>query len=81
MRLVKVQVQNYRSIIDSGEFDIEQIKTVFVGINEAGKTALLKAINHINPGSDIEKVNILRDFPRSKYSEYVQNKSTDEINR
>ncbi|ENW06974.1 AAA family ATPase [Acinetobacter beijerinckii] len=81
MRLVKVQVQNYRSIIDSGEFDIEQIKTVFVGINEAGKTALLKAINHINPGSDIEKVNILRDFPRSKYSEYVQNKSTDEINK
>lgn len=81
MRLIKAHVQNYRSIIDSGEFEIEKIKTVFVGINEAGKTALLKAINHLNPGSDIEKVNILRDFPRSKYSEYVQNKSKDEIDK
>ena len=80
MKLVKVHVQNYRSIIDSGEIEIEKIKTVFVGINEAGKTALLKAINNLNPGSDIEKVDILRDFPRSKYSEYVQNKSNEEIN-
>lgn len=53
MRLVKVQVQNYRSIIDSGELDIEKIKTVFVGINEAGKTTLLKAINQLNPASDV----------------------------
>lgn len=79
MKLVKVHVQNYRSIIDSGEIEIEKIKTVFVGINEAGKTALLKAIHQLNPTSEIEQVNILRDFPRSKYSEYVQNKSEEEI--
>lgn len=81
MRLVKVHVQNYRSILDSGEIDIENIKTVFVGINEAGKTALLKAINNLNPGSDIEQVNLLRDFPRSKYSEYVQSKSNEETKK
>jgi predicted ATP-dependent endonuclease of OLD family len=81
MRLVKVHVQNYRSIIDSGEIEIEKIKTVLVGINEAGKTALLKAINNLNPASDIEKVDILRDFPRSKYSEYTQNKSNDDIKK
>lgn len=52
-----------------------------VGINEAGKTALLKAINNLNPASDIEKVDILRDFPRSKYSEYVQNKSAEELKK
>lgn len=79
MKLVKVHVQNYRSILDSGEIEIEKIKTVLVGINEAGKTALLKAINNLNPASDIEKVDILRDFPRSKYSEYVQNKSAEEL--
>lgn len=81
MKLIKVHVQNYRSILDSGEIEIEKIKTVLVGINEAGKTALLKAINNLNPASDIEKVDILRDFPRSKYSEYVQNKSTEEIKK
>lgn len=31
MRLAKVRVQNYRSIIDSGEFDIELLKTILVG--------------------------------------------------
>lgn len=81
MKLVKVHVQNYRSILDSGEIGIEKIKTVLVGINEAGKTALLKAINNLNPASDIEKVDILRDFPRSKYSEYVQNKSAEELKK
>lgn len=81
MKLVKVHVQNYRSILDSGEIEIEKIKTVLVGINEAGKTALLKAINNLNPASDIEKVDILRDFPRSKYSEYVQNKSAEELKK
>lgn len=81
MKLVKVHVQNYRSILDSGEIEIEKIKTILVGINEAGKTALLKAINNLNPASDIEKVDILRDFPRSKYSEYVQNKSVEEIKK
>lgn len=81
MKLVKVHVQNYRSILDSGEIEIEKIKTVLVGINEAGKTALLKAINNLNPASDIEKVNILRDFPRSQFSEYTQNKSNEEIKK
>lgn len=79
MRLVKVHVQNYRSIIDSGEIEIEKIKTVLVGINEAGKTALLKAINQLNPASEIEKVSLLRDFPRSKYAEHIKGQNIDEL--
>ena len=62
MKLVKVHIKNYRSIIDSGEIEIEKIKTIFVGINEAGKTALLKAINQLNPASEIEEISLLRDF-------------------
>ena len=68
MRLAKVRVQNYRSIIDSGEFSIEQLKTILVGPNEAGKTALLQAIQHLNPPEEIKKLNALRDYPRSLYS-------------
>ena len=79
MKLVKVHVQNYRSILDSGEIEIEKIKTVLVGINEAGKTALLKAINQLNPASEIEKVSLLRDFPRSKYAEHIKGQITDEL--
>lgn len=81
MRLIKAQVKNYRSIIDTNEFDIDKIKTVFVGINEAGKTAILKALHQLNAGSDIEKPVLLRDFPRAQYASYVRNKSEDDLNK
>jgi hypothetical protein len=31
MRLVKAGVQNFRSIVDSGEFEIEKLKTILAG--------------------------------------------------
>ena len=54
MRLTKARVQNYRSIVDSGEFEIEKLKTILVGPNEAGKTVLLKALQQLNKPEDIE---------------------------
>lgn len=69
MRLKKARVQNYRSIIDSGEFDIEKLKTILVGPNEAGKTVLLKALQQLSKPSDIEGFDVLRDYPRSKYND------------
>ena len=68
MKLKRVRVQNYRSVKDSGFFDIEGAKTIFVGPNEAGKTALLQAIQHINPPKDVKGLNPLRDYPRAQYS-------------
>lgn len=65
MRLKKVQVQNYRSIIDSGEIDIERLKTILVGPNEAGKSVLLKAIQQLNKPDEISGFDYLRDYPRS----------------
>ena len=69
MRLKKARVQNYRSIIDSGEFEIEELKTILVGPNEAGKTVLLKALQQLNKPNDIEGFDVLRDYPRSKYND------------
>ncbi|KPY10362.1 hypothetical protein ALP07_02537 [Pseudomonas savastanoi pv. glycinea] len=69
MRLSKIRVQNYRSIIDTGEFDVEQLKTILVGPNEAGKTAILQAIQQINPPENVKKFVPLRDFPRSLYTQ------------
>lgn len=68
MRLSKVRVQNYRSIIDTGEFDVERLKTILVGPNEAGKTAILQAIQQINPPSGTKKFKPLRDYPRAQYT-------------
>lgn len=68
MRLQKARVQNYRSIRDTGLFDVETWKTILVGPNEAGKTVLLKALEQINPPDDVERFDSLRDFPRSELS-------------
>jgi predicted ATPase/energy-coupling factor transporter ATP-binding protein EcfA2 len=69
MKLVKAQVKNYRSIIDSGPFDVERSKTILVGPNEAGKTALLRALQQINPPDDVPKFEALRDYPRANYND------------
>jgi energy-coupling factor transporter ATP-binding protein EcfA2 len=69
MRLTKARIQNYRSIVDTGLFEIERDKTILVGPNEAGKTAVLQALQHINPPADATKLDALRDYPRSKYND------------
>lgn len=74
MRLAKARVQNYRSILDSGEFELENLKTIFVGPNEAGKTVLLQALQQLNPPSGIGELHPLRDYPRSKYNDITTGK-------
>ncbi|MBF4426895.1 AAA family ATPase, partial [Vibrio anguillarum] len=60
MRLVKARVQNYRSIIDTGEFEVEKLKTILVGPNEAGKTVLLQALQQLNKPNDVNDFDPLR---------------------
>lgn len=68
MILRNVHVTNYRSIRDSEQFDVEPDKTILVGINESGKTAVLRALELINPPSGPD-LNVLRDYPRLLYPE------------
>ena len=74
MRLKKARIQKYRSIRDTGFFDIEEGKTILVGPNEAGKTALLEAIQRINPPGGIRNFNALRDYPRSEFNDIAAGK-------
>ena len=71
MKLVKAQVKNYRSIINSGPFDIERTKTILVGPNEAGKTVLLRGLQQLNPPDDAPKFEALRDYPRAHYNDII----------
>lgn len=76
MRLASARIRNYRSIFDTGEFEIEQSKTILVGPNEAGKTAILRALQQINPPKGVKGFEALRDYPRSLYSDI----STGKVN-
>lgn len=62
MKLIKVRVQNYRSVEDSEEFEIGNL-TCLVGKNEAGKTALLSAIRGLKPSQPFEFDEVI-DYPR-----------------
>lgn len=65
----KARVRKYRSIRDTGWFDVEHGKTILVGPNEAGKTALLEALQQLNPPTGIAGFDPLRDYPRSEYND------------
>lgn len=50
MKIKSFRIQNFRSIVDTGTENIENI-TVFIGENESGKTTILKAIEKFNQDS------------------------------
>ena len=48
MRLKKVKVENFRSVVASGWIDVEQV-TSLIGVSESGKTNLLLPLGKLNP--------------------------------
>ena len=77
MRLTRVRVQNYRCVRDTGWFDVEQAKTILVGPNEAGKTAVFEALQRINPPEGVREFDPLRDYPRKLYNADIQSGLVD----
>jgi hypothetical protein len=68
MKLRSFRVTNYRCVDDSGEVQVDRIKTL-VGKNESGKTSILKALHKFNPATP-EPYNGLKEFPRKRFHEY-----------
>ncbi len=74
VRLKSVRVQKYRSIRDTGWFDVESNKTILVGANEAGKSAVLQAIQQLHRPDGVSGFDVLRDYPRSEYNDITTGK-------
>ena len=77
MRLTRVRVQNYRCVRDTGWFDVEKAKTILVGPNEAGKTAVLEALQQVNRPAGVREFDPLRDYPRKLYNADIQSGRLD----
>lgn len=72
MKLKKARVQNFRSIEDTGEFDINEL-TCLVGKNEAGKTAILQAIEAQRPYSKATAAyDVTKEYPRRFVTQFAQ---------
>lgn len=67
MNLLGFGISNFRSIINSGWIDTEDITTL-VGTNESGKTNVLLPLWKLNPVNGGE-IDTLADMPRSKFVE------------
>ncbi len=69
----RFKVTNFRNLDDSDWIPIERV-TAFVGRNESGKTALLKALHKFNPATP-EPYNPQREFPRDRFTREFKNGS------
>lgn len=67
MRLEAFRLQNYKKIRDTGWIACEDLM-VFVGKNEAGKTALLRGLSKLKP-TDGEAYDGIKEFPHSRYTD------------
>ena len=66
MILKKFRVTNFRSVMDSGWIDCDNV-TSLVGVNEAGKLNIILALWKFNPARE-GKINLLHDMPSKEYS-------------
>ncbi len=70
MKLESFQVDNFQSVLNSGSIKVEDT-TCLVGKNEAGKTAILKALYKLNPIREEDaKFNHIDDYPRMDVGDY-----------
>lgn len=70
MKLKKVHIKEFQSIRDSSEFEVGDV-TCLVGKNEAGKTAVLKALYRLNPLVERDGVfSVTDDYPRWEVEDY-----------
>ena len=67
MRLFSFQIKNFKSIIDTGECKLSEIDNIVVmaGQNEAGKTAVLEALD------------FFRNVPNKNFSKYQKRSQTE----
>jgi predicted ATP-dependent endonuclease of OLD family len=70
MRLFKARIRKFRSVADSGEFSIDPKVTCLVGKNESGKTAVLHALEKLNPIDDARREFSDLDYPRAELTDF-----------
>ena len=77
MKLMSMQVKNFKCIEDSTRFDICPV-TCLVGQNEAGKTSLLEALHKLNPDvAELADFDVLLEYPRRRRKEYERRAASD----
>ncbi len=64
-----VRARNYKCIDDTGWVEVDTL-TCLIGKNEAGKTVLMEAMEHLNPAHGDGAFTPYEDYPRRRWPEY-----------
>ncbi len=78
MKLKLFRVQNFRSFIDSGWVNCQDV-TAIAGVNEAGKSNLLKALWKLKPAFQSDNKILHNDLPRDKFEELMESEELPEF--
>ncbi|MBQ7977018.1 MAG: AAA family ATPase [Clostridia bacterium] len=70
MKLTMFRVQNFKSFIDSGWIDCQDV-TAIAGVNEAGKSNLLKALWKLKPAFRADNKIVRSDLPIDRFFEIM----------
>lgn len=79
MKLVTVQVQNFRNILNSGDVSVQPDITCLVGKNESGKTAFLQALHRLNPAQANVSLSIPDQYPAWLEKRHRRSMNLDEF--
>lgn len=77
MILVSAKVGPFRSMNTQQTVEIDPTVTVFVGMNEAGKTVLLKALHKSSDAVEEDEFDPVDDYPRKDLSTYLKQHKTE----
>jgi len=70
MKLIRFEITDFQSIRASNPIRVDDL-TCLLGKNEAGKTALLKALYHLNPIIETDAdYDVVDDYPRADVERY-----------
>lgn len=64
VKLQTARVRSFRNVIDSGDIAVTDHVTCLVGKNESGKTAILQALQRLNPATPDVSFDISAQYPR-----------------
>jgi predicted ATP-dependent endonuclease of OLD family len=74
MILFKARIQNFKSIVDSGEVEVDPKLTILIGKNEQGKSNFLKALESFN-----EDYNYVASDLTNHLKPYLEEKLPEEV--
>jgi predicted ATP-dependent endonuclease of OLD family len=77
MQLVSAAIGPFRSVNTTQTLAVDPDVTVLVGMNEAGKTVLLKALHKAVDALKEDEFDPIEDYPRRDLSSYLKRHSTD----